>query len=163
LKKITALVLGLVLLFTAQAGSVFASSTQMEDMIEEAIGSPYKSGGTTVKGFDCSGFTTFIFDQMGIELPRTSKSQADSGTKVEKSELKQGDLVFFDTAGNNNGVVTHVGIYVGDGSFVHASTSRGVVTDKLSSSYYAKRYVTARRVMDENTFAQYATVVKDEA
>jgi len=160
LKKFTALVLSLVLLLSAQVGSVFASSTKMEGIIDTALGSPYKSGGTTVKGFDCSGFTTFVFDQMGIDLPRTSKSQATAGTKVAKEDLQAGDLVFFDTVGSIDGVVSHVGIYIGGGEFVHASTSRGVVTDKLSSSYYAKRYITARRVMDEETFAQYAAVAK---
>ncbi|MNF14391.1 Murein DD-endopeptidase MepS/Murein LD-carboxypeptidase precursor [compost metagenome] len=64
--------------------------------------------------------------------------------------------MFFDTVGRNNGAVSHVGIYIGDGKFAHASTSRGVVTDKLSSEYYADRYVTARRVLSSEQFQQFA-------
>ncbi|MBD2871633.1 C40 family peptidase [Paenibacillus sp. IB182493] len=138
-----------------QAGSVFADS-KLNGFIDGVIGSPYKSGGTTARGFDCSGFTTYVFDKMGIDLPRTSASQAKAGTKVAKADLIPGDLVFFDTAGGNNGSVSHVGIYIGDGKFAHASSSRGVVTDKLNSSYYEKRYVTSRRVLDSEAFTQFA-------
>lgn len=162
MKKFTALVLSLVLLLSAQVGSVFASSSssKMDGFIEEAIGTPYKRGGTSLKGFDCSGFVISIFNQMNIDLPRTSKDQSSEGTKVAKDDLQPGDLVFFDTEGKNNGDVTHAGIYVGNGEFAHASVSRGVVLDKLDSNYYKPRYVTARRVMDEDTFTKFATVAK---
>ncbi|MGO4549026.1 C40 family peptidase [Paenibacillus sp. 2TAB23] len=155
MKKITAILLGLVLVLAFQAGSAFADS-KLNGFINDVIGSPYKSGGTTSRGFDCSGFTSYVFDKMGIELPRTSGSQAKSGTKVAKADLIPGDLVFFDTVGGNNSTVSHVGIYIGDGKFAHSSSSRGVVTDKLSSSYYEDRYVTARRVMDADSFQSYA-------
>ncbi|CAM4520815.1 cell wall-associated NlpC family hydrolase [Paenibacillus endophyticus] len=155
MKKITALLLGLVLVLAFQAGSAFADS-KLNGFINDVIGSPYKSGGTTSRGFDCSGFTSYVFDKMGIELPRTSGSQAKSGSKVAKADLIPGDLVFFDTVGGNNSTVSHVGIYIGDGKFAHSSSSRGVVTDKLSSSYYEDRYVTARRVMDADSFQSYA-------
>lgn len=155
MKKVTVLLLGLVLVLAFQAGSVFADS-KLDGYINNVIGSPYKSGGTTSRGFDCSGFTTYVFDKMGIDLPRTSASQAKTGKKVAKADLIPGDLVFFDTAGGNNSSVSHVGIYIGDGKFAHASSSRGVVTDKLNSSYYENRYVTARRVMNPDSFEKYA-------
>nr|WP_102716131.1 C40 family peptidase [Paenibacillus castaneae] len=144
-------------MLASQAGSAFADS-KLNGFIDDVMGSPYKSGGTTSKGFDCSGFTSYVFEKMGIELPRTSAAQAKSGTKVAKDELVPGDLVFFDTVGSNNSTVSHVGIYIGDGKFAHSSSSRGVVTDKLSSSYYESRYVTARRVMDSESFVNYAEV-----
>jgi cell wall-associated NlpC family hydrolase len=156
LKKITVLLAGLILVLAFQAGSVFADS-KLNGYIDSVIGSPYKSGGTTARGFDCSGFTSYIFDKMGIDLPRTSSSQAQAGTKVAKSDLQPGDLVFFDTIGGNNSSVSHVGIYIGDGKFAHSSSSRGVVTDKLNSSYYETRYVTARRVMSNEAFAAFAS------
>jgi cell wall-associated NlpC family hydrolase len=147
--------MGLVLVLAFQAGSVFADS-KLDGYINDVIGSPYKSGGTSSRGFDCSGFTTYVFDKMGIDLPRTSASQARTGKKVAKADLIPGDLVFFDTVGGNNSSVSHVGIYIGDGKFAHASSSRGVVTDKLNSSYYENRYVTARRVMNPDSFEKYA-------
>lgn len=81
-----------------------------------------------------------------MELPRTSSSQALEGTKVEKDELLPGDLVFFNTSGAG---ISHAGIYVGEGAFAHSSSSKGVTISKLSETYYAKRYVTARRVSTE--------------
>ncbi|WP_224726455.1 C40 family peptidase [Paenibacillus vietnamensis] len=156
MKKVTALLLGLVLMLAFQAGSAFADS-KLNGYIDGVIGTPYKSGGTTARGFDCSGFTTYVFDKMGIDLPRTSSSQAKSGIKVAKSDLQPGDLVFFDTVGGNNGSVSHVGIYIGGGKFAHASLSRGVVTDKLGSSYYESRFVTARRVLDSEAFDKFAS------
>ncbi|WP_442051996.1 C40 family peptidase [Paenibacillus sp. 2TAB19] len=155
MKKVTVMLLGLALLLAVQAGSVFADS-KMNGFINDVIGTPYKSGGTTAKGFDCSGFTSYVFAKMGIDLPRVSSDQATVGTKVAKDDLIAGDLVFFDTSGGNNGAISHVGIYIGDGKIVHASVSRGVVVDKLDSSYYKPRYVTARRILSEEAFTTYA-------
>lgn len=149
------MLLGLALLLAVQAGSVFADS-KMNGFINDVIGTPYKSGGTTAKGFDCSGFTSYVFAKMGIDLPRVSSDQATVGTKVAKDDLIAGDLVFFDTSGGNNGAISHVGIYIGDGNIVHASVSRGVVVDKLDSTYYKPRYVTARRILSEEAFTTYA-------
>lgn len=152
MKKASALLIGLVLMLAFQAGSVFADS-KMDGIIDDLIGTPYQSGGTTTKGFDCSGFTTYVFDKMGIELTRTSASQSKSGKKVAKSDLIAGDLVFFNTNGKG---VSHVGIYVGDGKFAHSSSSKGVTISKLSDSYYEDRYVNARRIMNTSTFEKYA-------
>ncbi|MCR2807838.1 C40 family peptidase [Paenibacillus soyae] len=159
-KKVSMILAGLVLLLAFQAGSAFASASKMDGIIDDLIGTRYSYGGTSTKGFDCSGFTGYVFDKMGIDLPRRSVDQASEGTKVAKADLKPGDLVFFDTSGSNNGGISHVGIYVGDGNIAHASTSKGVTIDKLDSSYYKSRFVTARRVMDEETFKTYAEAVK---
>lgn len=161
-KKVGLILAGLVLLLAFQAGSVFASASKMDAIIGDLIGTRYSYGGTTTKGFDCSGFTSYVFDKMGIDLPRRSADQATVGTKVAKADLQPGDLVFFDTSGKNNGGISHVGIYVGDGKIAHASTSNGVTYDKLDSSYYKSRFVTARRVMDETDIATYTTAVEAE-
>lgn len=156
MKKVTAVLFGLVLLLTFQVTSTFASS-KMDDIIADLIGTPYQNAGTTTKGFDCSGFTQYVFAKMGIELSRTSASQAEMGSKVEKSDLTEGDLVFFNTNGRS---ISHVGIYVGNGQFAHASSSKGVTISNLSDSYYQSRYVTARRVMSESAYDTYAADVK---
>ncbi|MHA6481436.1 C40 family peptidase [Paenibacillus sp. strain BS8-2] len=150
-KKISSVLLGLVLLLAFQAGSAFASS-EMDGIIDGVIGTPYSYGGSTTRGFDCSGFTGYVFKKMGIDLSRRSVDQATQGTKVAKADLQPGDLVFFDTSGKINGGISHVGIYVGDGNFAHASTRYGVTIEPLNGSYYKSRFVTARRVMDEKEY-----------
>lgn len=107
-------------------------------------GTHYVRGGTSRSGFDCSGFTRYVYAKYGVSLPHSSAAQAGKGTSVDKSDLKPGDLVFFQTY--NRGI-SHVGIYIGNGSFVHAaSRGRGVRVDSLSSSYYSARYRGARRI-----------------
>ncbi|MBN3524418.1 C40 family peptidase [Paenibacillus apiarius] len=153
-KKLVTAVLGLSVLFTFSAGSTFAAS-KMDNKIEDLLGISYKYGGSTTSGFDCSGFTKYVFDSFEIDLPRSSSSQFDVGEKVSKDELRPGDLVFFDTSGGNG--ISHVGIFVGDGKFAHASTDKGTRIDKLSMDYYEKRYVGAKRVMSESQYSSYAT------
>ncbi|OBZ08633.1 C40 family peptidase [Bacillus sp. FJAT-26390] len=134
-------------------GSVLAEKSErsvLDASVADVIGTPYKWGGTTNKGFDCSGFILHVFNQFDVKLPRTSQSQSETGTEVNKDELREGDLVFFNTSGKG---VSHAGIYIGEGKFAHSSTSKGVTITKLSDSYYEKRYVTARRVITEDAFA----------
>jgi len=107
------------------------------------IGVPYSYGGTTTSGFDCSGFTQKVFKDLGINLSRTTSSQYAQGTTVAKSNLAVGDLVFFNTSGKG---VSHVGIYVGSGKFVHTSSSKGVMVSGLSDSYWSPRYYGAKRI-----------------
>lgn len=107
-------------------------------------GSRYRYGGSSRGGFDCSGFTRHVYAKNGICLPHNSSAQAQCGKKVSRDELKAGDLVFFSTTRRG---ISHVGIYVGDGKFVHASSSRGHVrVDSLNEGYYKERYRGARRV-----------------
>ena len=109
------------------------------------LGTPYVWGGTTPKGFDCSGLVQYVFKQSGIHLPRTTAEQVKVGTYVAKSSLRPGDLVFLQNTYRQG--VSHVGIYIGDGQMIHASSSKGVVISNLSSSYYEKHYHSARRIL----------------
>lgn len=109
------------------------------------VGYPYVYGTAGPETFDCSGFTSYIYKQFGVTLNRSSKDQVNNGVAVSKSNLQQGDLVFFST----NGVYpTHVGIYIGDGNIVHASTAKdGVKISSLNTSYYTTNYFAARRIV----------------
>ncbi|MCR8636173.1 MULTISPECIES: C40 family peptidase [Paenibacillus] len=160
MKKFFGIAMSLALFFTIQVGSASAE-TPMSQAVNDGLGSPYKSGGTTKKGFDCSGYTAFVFDKLGISLPHQSKSQAALGTTVSQDELRAGDLVFFDTENKvNKGVsgISHVGVYVGDGKFYHSATGKGISINKLSEAYYVKTYVTAKRILSDE---QYADVMTD--
>ena len=108
------------------------------------LGVPYVFGGTTPNGFDCSGYVRYVFANAGIYLPRTADAQYECGYPVSTAELVPGDLVFFSTyeAG-----ASHVGIYLGDGNFINAPSSRGVSIASLYSSYWGSCYIGARRVM----------------
>lgn len=106
-------------------------------------GVKYRMGGLNKRGVDCSGFVYLTFrSKLGIKIPRTTKAQARLGKEVRKSKLKAGDLVFFKTSRK----VRHVGIYIEDGKFLHASTSRGVMISRLSNTYWRSKYWKARRV-----------------
>ena len=108
------------------------------------LGVPYVWGGTTPSGFDCSGLTFYVMRENGISIPRTSETQYTAGTYVSRSNLQPGDLVFFENTYREG--ISHVGIYVGNGQFIHAASS-GVIISNLSSSYYDSRYYGARRVI----------------
>jgi peptidoglycan endopeptidase LytE len=110
------------------------------------LGKPYRYGGMSPKGFDCSGFVSYIFKISGISLPHQSAGQYGKGIAVEKSKLITGDLVFFRTGGSKR--INHVGIYIGDDRFIHAASSRGIVTESLKSKYYSKCYAGAKRIIE---------------
>lgn len=107
-------------------------------------GVPYKFGGTTPAGFDCSGYIRHVFQKVGVQLPRQADEQYTVGKKVEKQNLQPGDLVFFETYEPG---VSHSGIYIGDGQFISATSSSGVAVADIDDSYWGPRYVGAKRVL----------------
>ena len=124
-----------------------ASGDSVVEYAKKYLGYKYVSGGASPEsGFDCSGFTSYVYKNFGISLNRASKDQIKNGVSVEKSELQLGDIVLFNNDANT--AIGHVGIYVGDGNFIHASNpSDGVKITTLTTGYYQKRYVGARRVI----------------
>ena len=109
------------------------------------LGAPYLAGGASPSGFDCSGFTYYVLLSLGFTPHRTPADQYKQGKFVDKSNLQIGDIVFF--ANTYGSGISHVGIYIGDGKFIHASSSKGVTISNLSSSYYTSHYYGARRVL----------------
>jgi cell wall-associated NlpC family hydrolase len=104
----------------------------------------YRNGGNDLEGFDCSGFTQYVFARHGLSLPRSVKEQFDLGRAVDADDIRQGDLLFFDIDG---GGASHVAIAVGGDSFVHAPSTTGVVrVERLATRYWADRFVGARRI-----------------
>ena len=121
-------------------------------------GVPYRLGGSSESGVDCSAFVQITFrSKLGVDLPRTTEELAREGERVSRSELQAGDLVFFKTGFRQR----HVGIYMGGKRFLHASTSRGVMTSSLNNVYWKERYWKARRIELEDQPA--ALSVSDES
>ena len=113
-------------------------------------GVPYRTGGTTGSGMDCSGFAQTVFKSIGIQLPRVSRDQATAGTSIKKEQLKIGDLVFFATG--TPGRINHVGIVTNvsnpkDIKFIHASSSRGIMETSMAINYWVRTYMKAKRVV----------------
>ena len=129
-----------------EANSTGTTGEQIVSYAKQFLGYKYVAGGASPSGFDCSGFTSYVYKHFGISINRTSKDQIKNGVAVDRSNLQLGDLVVFN--GESNKTIGHVGIYVGGGSFIHASNPKGgVKIDSLSSSYYNPRYVGARRLI----------------
>ena len=124
------------------------SSSKVISYAKKFLGKPYVWGAQGPSTFDCSGFTYYVFkNAANITLPRVSQDQSTYGTYVSKSNLKVGDLVFFDTNGANDGNVSHVGIYLGNNQFIHASSSKGKVVISNLENYYLDRFVNGRRIL----------------
>ena len=140
-------------LYTARRGSsagravsVAASGNDIVAYAEKYIGVPYRHGGTTPEGFDCSGYTQYVMEHFGGDLPRTTSGQYSSGIRVEKSQLEPGDLVFFKPSAGSSSI-SHVGIYVGGGKFIHSpQPGEDVKISDLSNSYNVQHYYGAVRV-----------------
>lgn len=130
----------------AEPVSGTVSSSYVVSLAQQYLGVPYVYGGSSPSGFDCSGFTMYVFSQAGVSLPHGATSQLSYGTEVSRSDLQPGDLVFFQDYG---AVASHVGIYIGGDQFIHASSSyyngHCVVTSSLTETYYDSHYLTARR------------------
>lgn len=106
----------------------------------------YKAGKAGPDEFDCSGFTQYVYKTaINLKLPRTSKDQANTGTTIAKSNIRKGDLLFFNTNGKN---VSHVGIYIGDGEMIHAANERkNIMISQINDSYWKQTFVRAKRVI----------------
>lgn len=132
---------------------VVVSGTRVDSLIQYAytfIGKRYKRGGTTIKGFDCSGYTMTVFKQFGIRLPHTSAGQGLVGVEVSKSNIKKGDLILFKGRNRRSRRIGHVGIVISEKGepvrFIHSSTSEGVRIDRLEFVYYKNRYLKTVRM-----------------
>lgn len=120
------------------------------DQYADWKGVAYRLGGSTKSGIDCSAFVQRTFrEQFGVELPRSTSDQQFSGTKINRSKLQAGDLVLFKTGRT----MRHIGIYIGNDKFVHASTSSGVIVSEMTNTYWNKRFYAARRIIEENATA----------
>jgi hypothetical protein len=124
------------------------SDHQFENEVKEYLGTPYRKGGTSKNGFDCSGFAREVYDRLlGIDLPHSSGDQFHSSElqKIDTRELQTGDLVFF--ANKKKKRINHVGVYLSDGQFIHASSSEGIIVSSLDEKYWKKRFVGSKRHM----------------
>lgn len=123
------------------------SQNIMEEEIKSWLGTPYHLGGTTKEGVDCTGFVLKVFQNFtNQKLPRVSSKMYKVGEAVPQNKLQFGDLVFF--RGHSNNKISHVGIFLGEGKFAHASLSYGVIYSHLNENYYKKRYIGAKRVLN---------------
>lgn len=121
-----------------------SASYQLIQYAYKFLGRPYVWAASGPKAFDCSGFTSYVYSQFGYDLPHYTGEQVSMGKSIAKSNLKTGDLVFFDTTGSDS----HVGIYIGNGKFIHASSGkRKVMVSDLSEAYYKSRFSAARRII----------------
>jgi cell wall-associated NlpC family hydrolase len=121
-------------------------NNQLVNVATQYVGTPYRFGGASPAGFDCTGFVMFVYSQFGISLPRNEAGQLNSGPQVSPDDLQPGDVVVF--ANTYRAGLSHTGIYVGDGKFVHAANERtGVIISNLWDSYWGPRFVGASRAL----------------
>lgn len=120
---------------------------ELMTVAKKYIGVKYVWGGTTPKGFDCSGYTSYVFDKIGIDIQRTVLKQLSDGVIVSKEDLQPGDLIIFSNTTGSGHFASHVGIYMGNDKVIHCGSSKGVTIVNLSDSYYTKHYQCARRII----------------
>jgi len=130
----------------AEPASTVTPGLQVANLAQQYVGSPYRWGGTSPSGFDCTGFVLFVYSQFGIRLPHNEAGQLASGPSVSPDDLQPGDVLVF--ANTYRAGLSHTGIYIGDGQFVHAADERhGVMVSALWDSYWGPRLVGAARTM----------------
>jgi len=121
---------------------------KMFEFIDDWYGTPYRLGGTTKKGVDCSAFSQFLFASVyGLSIPRTAREQYNLTSRISRTQLNEGDLIFFNTRGG----ISHVGVYLQNNKFVHASTSGGVMISDIFDEYWAKKFVGVGRLKDRES------------
>ncbi|OPZ99116.1 MAG: Gamma-DL-glutamyl hydrolase precursor [Bacteroidetes bacterium ADurb.Bin408] len=121
---------------------------------EKYLGTRYRAGGHNKNGFDCSGFTSYVFANFGIDIPRSSRDQALKGLPLDFNDIKRGDLLFFKGRNRNSNIVGHVGLVIERNDttirFIHASRNKGICYDYTTSDYYSARYIGAKRLLGDN-------------
>ena len=132
---------------TAAGRSGRLNKDKLADAVNKLIGTPYRFGGDSDRGIDCSAFTRRVYRSQNVELPRNSREQARVSASVAYPSVRTGDLLFFDTS--INGGISHVGVFLGGGTFAHASSSRGVTKSSLKEKYYVKRFVKGGRIFND--------------
>ncbi len=141
-------IVGAVVFGCSSPKATFNTGNTQTDMVltaaSELKGTPYCASGDDPDCFDCSGFVSYCFAKAGITVPRTSTELYATGTSVDVSEMKPGDLIFFNTSGKG---VSHVGIVVDAVTFIHSSTSSGVITTSMGDPYWNKRFIGVRRLI----------------
>jgi len=148
------------------AGSLLKRlSTRTKQLVEQAmtfLGTPYRRGGTSRQGVDCSGLVGVLYGQQGLEMPRTAAEQFAGGTPVALGDLQPGDLVFFRDTYKRG--ISHVGIFLGEGRFIHAAGHRrGTIVSELSRPYYRNRYAGARRIAPQQSLAPPALTAANQS
>jgi cell wall-associated NlpC family hydrolase len=131
--------------FAGKSGRL--NTDKLNGAVNRLIGTPYRFGGDSERGMDCSAFTRRVYRSQNVELPRNSREQARVCASVAYPSVRTGDLIFFDTS--INGSISHVGVYLGGGTFAHASSSHGVTKSSLKEKYYVKRFVKGGRVFND--------------
>ncbi|MCH1627781.1 C40 family peptidase [Ferdinandcohnia quinoae] len=154
LKKLISTILAITIIFSLipLSNASAAERNNVVAIAKKYLEVPYKFGGTTPSGFDCSGFALYVFNQVGISLPRTSESQYQAGTTVSRSNLQLGDMVFFEDTYKSG--ISHSGIYIGNNQFISATSSRGIAIDSLSSSYWGPKFVAGKRFIEEKVLPE---------
>lgn len=156
-----ALLLPLITLYALAQNS---QASTVEALAKRYIGGKYIWGGETPKGFDCSGYTQYIYKQIGINLPRTALLQSKVGKKIKNKSYQKGDLLFFLTDKKRGIPITHVGIYLEDNKFIHAaSTKKGIIISDLKKSKYGSVFVTASRVLSQEQREIFQPIFFSEA
>ncbi|MFJ7977713.1 NlpC/P60 family protein [Peribacillus sp. NPDC096379] len=155
------LIIGLLFSWLPTFKAEAATEKDLISIAKSYLGVPYLTGGSTPSGFDCSGFLIYVFNKLGVSLPRTAAEQATVGKSVDKSSLQPGDLVFFKNTVSGKSGITHSGIYVGDNSFISATSSKGIAIVSLNNTYWAPKYTGAKRISDKasssDTFSDIAS------
>jgi peptidoglycan DL-endopeptidase CwlO len=143
----------LLLLITPVQSTKAASGQQIVDLAKKYVGVPYKFGGTSPAGFDCSGFLKYVYGKFNINLPRTSSEQYKVGTKVSKSELEPGDIVLFSNTYKPG--ISHAGIYIGDNKFISAE-NKGIAISSLNNSYWGPKFTAGKRLDSVSSNKQFS-------